>query len=259
MEVPRYEAPINESKVVDARTTCLGLDAIPPSSSSNTAQPSRAKAIRILEVGEDVVIIDGAGCVTSRDSSTPRSDDSSVTQAMSAINPPGNNNIMIAIPAEHRELMERNISRVHEIIQNVSAASNVAMLQISNVIEEAYMANDTKFNAASALAWAKGFSFPWEVWSRDNAKLIELGNDFPALVKCRQLEKKAERLNLERVNGLNIQESIWKDRLIDIANGIPIITAAGFIPTNIPPHFGESIPTLRQRLISKYMNSTRKV
>lgn len=131
--------------------------------------------------------------------------------------------------------MDKNTLAIRRLIETIASSCCVSNDQIKWVVDEAYMAHDTHFNAATALSWAGGFTFPWNVWTNDNAKLIELGNDFPALVRFRQRERKGDRLNVDRVNRLGIKNSIWKERLLSIANGIPIITAPGFSPTNTPP------------------------
>jgi len=128
----------------------------------------------------------------------------------------------------YSEIIEKNIFQVQGLISSLaSSTTNVSEHHITTVVKEAFIANDTKFNAESALRWANGFEFPLEVWSRDNAKLLELGNNFPALIRFRQNERKNERLNLNSVHNLNLSESVWKDRLLTIADGIPIITAPG--------------------------------
>jgi len=157
----------------------------------------------------------------------------------------------------YSEIIEKNIFQVQGLISSLaSSTTNVSESHITTVVKEAFIANDTKFNAESALRWANGFEFPLEVWSRDNAKLLELGNNFPALVRFRQNERKNERLNLNRVHNLNLSESVWKDRLLTIADGIPIITAPGFNPTNTPPplrkKYTDIVPAINKQIYDLY-------
>lgn len=54
-------------------------------------------------------------------------------------------------------------------------------------------------------------------------------------MKLRQEISREGRLNLSRVINLDIAESEWKNRLLAMASGIPILTAPGFMPSNEPP------------------------
>ena len=162
----------------------------------------------------------------------------------------------ISFPLEVRDLVNKNVGQIHGLIGALSASSNVSRQQITRVVEESFMANDAKFNATSALKWANDFSFPWELWSRDNAKLLELNSDFSALVRFRQQERKLNRLNSVRVKNLNLEDSIWKERLLAIADGIPIITAPGFCPTNTPPplrkKYKDIAPAINKQIYELY-------
>lgn len=158
---------------------------------------------------------------------------------------------------ELREMFEGGISKhVYKLLRSVASSSLVSLSHVTEIVCEAFIANDEKFNAATALRWANNFSFPEEVYLRDNNKLIELGNDFPALVRCRQNAQKGDRLNLTRVNNLNIQQSEWKNKLLTIAEGIPIITAPGFMPSNIPPplrkKYTDIAPAINKQIYELY-------
>lgn len=162
-------------------------------------------------------------------------------------------------PWKLRDIVIANVGKIHSLIGRMAAVSYVSRQQITEVIHEAFIANDTTLNESSALQWAEGFLFPPHVWSKDNDKLIELENNFPALISFRQAESKYKRLNLSRVHNLQLRESVWKKRLITIADGIPIITAPNFIPSNIPPPLRKKYtliaPAINKQIYDLYQKS----
>ena len=107
--------------------------------------------------------------------------------------------------------------------------------KIMTLLKDAFYENDVKFTEARALQWAGGFKFPAEVYSKDLSDLMGVNGDLEELGRLRQDISRDTRLNINRVNDLQINDLTWKDRLIKMASGIPILTAPGFIPTNIPP------------------------
>jgi len=248
--------------IIEDRSRAIGRGLLHNPRFNNTTFTGGDSCAKILEVAEDRVIIDDKGIISRGSSLHPRFGETTFAESS------GVNNIDMVI-TEHAEwprnnevpldlgsLVDKNIADIVPLLRDLSLSSKISVHQMTKVVVESFIANDMRFGAASAIRWANGFSFPWNVWTRDNAKLIELGNDFSALVRFRQRENKADRFNLRRVVELNLQESIWKERMLTIAEGIPIITATDFIPTNTPPplrkKYLEIAPAINKQVYELY-------
>ena len=63
-------------------------------------------------------------------------------------------------PWKLRDIVIANVGKIHSLIGRMAAVSYVSRQQITEVIHEAFIANDTTLNESSALQWAEGFLFP---------------------------------------------------------------------------------------------------
>ena len=164
-----------------------------------------------------------------------------------------------SIPEIMRPRIVEDLVKVKEFLVQMSGGSQPEFSSIVALLEEAFCENDQRFSEDTALRWADDFKFPYEVYTTDLADFIRLDRDLGLLAKLRQEVSQGDRLSLSRVNGLNLADSEWKERLFKMADGIPIITAPGFVPSNVPPKLRQKYlrlaPAINKSIYELYKNN----
>ena len=158
-----------------------------------------------------------------------------------------------------KERVMRDLVRVQEFMAPaVGGVNSIEFLSMVEVLGEAFRENDQKFTEETALNWADNFIFPISVYTTDLNDFIRVDGSLEALVRLRQGDTSSVRMNLARVNNLNLVESEWKRRLVAMADGIPIITPPGFVPSNVPPKLRQKYlrlaPAINKSIYELYKN-----
>jgi len=153
----------------------------------------------------------------------------------------------------------RDLVRVQDfMLPMAGGAESPEFSSIVNVLGEAFRENDQRFTEEAALNWANDFKFPMEVYTTDLNDFIRLDMSLESLVRLRQESTREDRMNLSRVNNLNLLDSEWKSRLVAMADGIPIITPPSFVPSNVPPKLRQKYlrlaPAINKSIYELYKN-----
>ena len=102
---------------------------------------------------------------------------------------------------------------------------------------EAYKVTDDDYGEEEAIEWASGFEFPADLGVRDGNLLREAGGELEAVVRAKhvQMSDHGSRLSLKSVDGMVPLDDPDRQRLIDLINGIPIVTSEEFTANGSPP------------------------
>lgn len=154
----------------------------------------------------------------------------------------------------------KDLLRVQPFLDVLTGSdSDVEKGRVVRLLAEAFSENDKRFSEASALAWAANFEFPAAVYTTDLDAFNRFDRDLIALVRFKQDEFREDRLNLARVRELKLEDSVWKDRLVRMASGIPILTAPDFEPSCIPPRLRNKYlrlaPAINKSIYELYKNN----
>ena len=197
------------------------------------------------------------GCVSSMNTSdspsiiTPPSFESSITLPQLHTAPASNTLQLLSSNALGPVLpgLQRRIDDIIQLAQAYGrlASPSITLKQINiitSVVLEAFATTDMVYGAERAAEWAKGFSFPPEVYTRDLEELRALDFDLSALILQRQMELLPERLNHDRVNRWALEDPTDPDleRLRSLVDGIVVVTDPNYVPDPIPP----SIPSVHE-------------
>ena len=87
---------------------------------------------------------------------------------------------------------------------------------------------------AVALADARSFRFPPSLGDQDLQKLLRHNGNFLELVKQRRRELAPDRLNRAAITAHVDPTDPDFQRLLSIADGVPVIRAASFVPNGVP-------------------------
>ena len=108
--------------------------------------------------------------------------------------------------------------------------------QVQKMLWEAFKATDAALGEADAMRWAEGFEFPRDIAERDLAGLTEAGS-LEEYVRIRQQAIRGihGRLDEERVRDVVPMEYPEVERVLALAEGLPIFTSTDFRPNGQPP------------------------
>ena len=123
-----------------------------------------------------------------------------------------------------------------KMLQRLHPGVTVQPEQVQKMLWDAFKATDAALGEADAMKWAEGFEFPPDIAGRDSAGLAEAGS-LEEYVKIRQQAIRAEygRLDEERVREVVPEEYPEIERVLALAEGLPIFTSSDFRPNGRPP------------------------
>lgn len=110
----------------------------------------------------------------------------------------------------------------------------ISVGDLNTLIVEAEEANRDDFDAKSANTWAAGYKFPENLIDSDVRCLRAAQLDFTAMVRRRLMILSKDRLSLERVEGLRV-DNPERSLMLDLASGMRVPLPAGFIPNGLLP------------------------
>ena len=105
----------------------------------------------------------------------------------------------------------------------------VGAREVQGLITEAAEAARDDFTAASAVAWAAGYSFPEEDLASDMRCLQAAQLNFSSMVRRRLKTLAPTRLSAERVEGL-LPDNPERELMMDLAVGMKVHFPEGFLP-----------------------------
>lgn len=121
---------------------------------------------------------------------------------------------------------------MQELVQQIALYFNIhdRASNITDIVQEAYRANDTNYNIQDAVKWADGFTIPKDAIANDYGLLRAAGLSFDKMVEIRFRQLLFSRLNRDRIEATISADNPDKARLLDLANGMQVPVPTGFIP-----------------------------
>jgi hypothetical protein len=114
--------------------------------------------------------------------------------------------------------------------------------EMSDFTSEACKRCDKDYGESEAIKWAQGFQINPEILVRDSADLLRHENNFCSLVTERLANLSPNRLSRDRILRNISLDNPERERLLLLADGVPILTADGFVPNGLPAD--EPLPRL---------------
>ena len=108
-------------------------------------------------------------------------------------------------------------------------------LRVAALVIDAYRVADEDYGVMEAVAWAENFTWPTDVYTRDEQRLALADGDLAGVVAAVQRRHSDSRLSHARVE-------LWVDpldddfdRLHDLADGMRVLVDETFTPSRVPP------------------------
>ena len=106
---------------------------------------------------------------------------------------------------------------------------------VRQVVREAFETVDSLFAEKDAVEWGQDFEWPSEVRTRDAEHTEAAGYDLQRTAEVQHLVMSSERLSVERVREWVPGTDPDHKRMLDLAQGMPLVQAAEFVPNVVPP------------------------
>lgn len=150
--------------------------------------------------------------------------------------------------------MVKLLSAIRVFIPKSSVSEVVLREEVGRILVDC----SEVYNEARAERWAAGFEFPPEVSSTHARMLAELGGPgcLHRLVEQLQNSRLSDRFNVTRAKEFVDDEEYA--RLVDLANGMQIVTSAEF-QAAIEPYTLESLPPLRRKYTDRVKHAVNKL
>ena len=108
-------------------------------------------------------------------------------------------------------------------------------LRVAALVVDAYRVADEDYGVMEAVAWADNFTWPTDVFTRDEQRLAIAAGDLAGVVAAIQRHHSDSRLSHTRIQ-------VWVDpldddfdRLHDLADGMRVLVDDTFVPSRVPP------------------------
>jgi len=135
--------------------------------------------------------------------------------------------------------MEEKVEELTGLVRELYPSTRFGRTDIRTVVEEAYKVADVIFGEEEAIRWGEGFEWPAEVFKRDDALAEACGFDLEAMARKRMEEMLPDRLNDARVRAMVPPDDPDFDRLLDLVEGMRVMTGDDYAPSGSPPPMRE--------------------
>ena len=122
------------------------------------------------------------------------------------------------------------------VVDRMYPDAGVSQAAIVDLVTRAFESADHVYDEEDALVWAEGYSFPAGIGERD-AEGIRLAGGFSEYTRAMQTRIKAtgRGLSVDSINAVVPSDDPDYLRLLEMVDGIPILTAEDFVPNLRPP------------------------
>ena len=137
-----------------------------------------------------------------------------------------------------RSEVKRHARVVRELLRQLYPGRGFSVDEVEYLVWEAYKSADDDYGEKEAIEWADGFKFRDGFGECDRIGLEEAGGDLEAYIRLLHSKMSSDggrRLSRESIERLVPPDDPDYDRLLDLVDGIEILTAESFTPNLKPP------------------------
>ena len=128
-----------------------------------------------------------------------------------------------------------SVAKVCECIRGIYPETRFSERELRELVEESFVAADENYDIQEAVEWGKDFSWPEGIATRDLFKLKKNNYNLPSMVEEEHALMRRDRLSAERIDEWVEREDPDRQRLLDLAVGMRVLTAEDFQPNGRPP------------------------
>ena len=244
MNMPQLELTDNKQHQVDLVPDGLDPGATCTEKSETLSSNFKPSELNSFGVDDASVGLNRYGEATSSEGSESSYFDlvpsgldlSCVLVASVGLNKPVNGGTYLDNPLALRGLQPYVVDDVLRMVNVLFPNEHVSEREVRDVVTCAYIAADDDYGELEAVHWGGNFVFPEGVGDRDAVRLNELGGDLSALTRERHLLMASiGRLSVHSIHATIRPSDPDFDLLLSLVEGIPIVTAAAFVPNSKPP------------------------
>jgi hypothetical protein len=107
--------------------------------------------------------------------------------------------------------------------------------EVTAVVTEAYKAAEGNYGEKEAQEWGEDFAWPDDIRVRDEVLAEKCGFSVEEMTRVQHASAAKDRLSGERIEGLVPENDPDRQRLLDLVEGMRVLTADDFAPSGKPP------------------------
>jgi hypothetical protein len=153
------------------------------------------------------------------------------------------------------------VTDIISITQSISSMTrtwfgkSISDHQMQDLVDKCIASADLNYGIKEAVTWAGGFKFPEGITNTNWRELQDCDLDLPKLAQNKQLARRSNRFNRERVGGWP-DEDPNKQTLLSLVDGMEIFTGPNFTPNGRPPRprdrYIEVAPAVNRMMFEQY-------
>ena len=122
----------------------------------------------------------------------------------------------------------------YDVINRMQLHTSLSIIQVTEIVTEAWRDHDNVYSEMEAVAWAEGFQFPIDIADRDTKLWHHTSGDLAAMARAQHARTAADRLSHIRIDKLTVQ-SADTALLHTLVEGMHIFTDTTFLANGNPP------------------------